>query len=149
MKKSTSTIVAIVTAFILTSGGICFAQASDDQTGKMGKMMSEQGMMGHQKKSDQGMMGRGHMKKGMMNRDQMGKGMMSKSMVATQDGGVVVMIGNRLYKFDQNLHLKKETEITIDYEGMKGMMMKMQKMGMEMDQETSGASEMSPSEDAE
>lgn len=137
MRKSI--IVAIITAFILTSGGICFAQASDDQTGKMGKMMSDQGMMGHQKKSDQGMMGR----------DQMGKGMMSKSMVATQDGGVVVMIGNRLYKFDQNLNLKKETEITVDYEGMKGMMMKMQKMRMEMDQELSGASGMSPSEDAE
>jgi hypothetical protein len=137
MKKSI--IVAIITAFILTSGDICFAQASDDQTGKMGKMMSAQGMMGHQKKSDQGMMGR----------DQMGKGMMSKSMVATQDGGVVVMIGNRLYKFDQNLNLKKETEITVDYEGMKGMMMKMQKMCMEMDQELSGASGMSPSEDAE
>ncbi len=137
MRKSI--IVAIITAFILTSGGICFAQASDDQTGKMGKMMSDQGMMGHQKKSDKGMMGR----------DQMGKGMMSKSMVATQDGGVVVMIGNRLYKFDQNLNLKKETEITVDYEGMKGMMMKMQKMRMEMDQELSGASGMSPSEDAE
>jgi hypothetical protein len=147
MRKST--IVAIVMAFILSSISICFAQASDDQTGKMGKMMSDQGMMGHQKKSDQGMMGRDQMGNGMMSRDQMGKGMMSKSMVATQDGGVVVMIGNRLYKFDQNLNLKKETEISVDYEGLKSMMMKMQKMGMGMDQEASGASEMSPSEDAE
>ncbi len=114
------TIIAILTAFILTSGGICFAQASDDQTGKMGTMMSGKDMMRHKGMSGQGMMGR----------DNMGKGMMSKSMVATQDGGVVVMIGNRLYKYDQNLNLKKEAEISVDYEGLKGMMMKMQNMDM-------------------
>lgn len=114
------TIIAIVMAFILTSVSICFAQASDDQTGKMGTMMSGKDMMGHQGMSDQDMMGRDHM----------GKGMMSNSMVATQDGGVVVMIGNRLYKYDQNLNLKKETEIPVDYEGLKGMMMKMENMGM-------------------
>jgi hypothetical protein len=62
----------------------------------------------------------------------MGNGMMSNSMVATQDGGVVVMIGNKLYKYDQNLSLKKETQISVDYEGLKSMMMKMQNMGMGM-----------------
>jgi len=113
---------AIVTAFILTSVSICFAQASDDQTGEMGTMMSGKSMMGHRGMSDQDMMGRDHM----------GKGMMSISMVATQDGGVVVMIGNRLYKYDQDLNLKKETEISIDYEGLKRMMMKMQNLGMGM-----------------
>lgn len=115
-------IIAIVTAFILTSAGICFAQASDDQTGKMGTMMSGKDMMGHKGMSGQDMMARDHM----------GKGMMSNSIVATQDGGVVVMIGNRLYKYDQNLNLKKELEISVDYEGLKGMMMKMQNMGMGM-----------------
>jgi hypothetical protein len=118
------TIIAIVTAFILTSGGMCFAQASDDQTGKMGTMMSGKSMMGHQ-----GMSGPGQ---GMMGRDHMSKGMMSISMVATQDGGVVVMIGNKLYKYDQNLSLKKETEISVDYEGLKSMMMKIQDMDMGM-----------------
>jgi hypothetical protein len=120
LRKSTT--VAIVTAFVLTSVGICFAQASDDQTGKMGTMMSGKSMMGHQGMSGQDM----------MNRDHMGKGMISNSMVATQDGGVVVMIGNRLYKYDQNLNLKKETEISVDYEGLKSMMMKMENMGMGM-----------------
>ncbi|MCF8112713.1 MAG: hypothetical protein K9K21_02545 [Desulfotignum sp.] len=120
MRKST--IVAIVTAFILTSVSICFAQESDDQTGKMGTMMSGKSRMGRQGMSGQDMMGRDHM----------GRGMMRISMVATQDGGVVVMIGNRLYKYDQNLSLKKETEISVDYEGLKGMMMKMQNMGMGM-----------------
>jgi hypothetical protein len=69
---------------------------------------------------------------GMMGRDHMSKGMMSISMVATQDGGVVVMIGNKLYKYDQNLSLKKETEISVDYEGLKSMMMKIQDMDMGM-----------------
>ena len=132
-------ITATVTAFILISGGICFAQTSDAQTGKMGKMMSGKGMMGHQGMSGQGMMGR----------EQMGKDMMGKSMVATQDGGVVVMIGNRLYKYDQNLDLKKETEISVDYEGLKDMMMKMRNMDTEMDLEAPGASKMAPSKNAE
>lgn len=103
---------------------MCFAQASDDQTGKMGTMMSGKSMMGNQ-----GMSGPGQ---GMMGRDHMSKGMMSISMVATQDGGVVVMIGNKLYKYDQNLSLKKETEISVDYEGLKSMMMKIQDMDMGM-----------------
>jgi hypothetical protein len=120
MRKST--IAAIVTAFIITSASICFTQTSDDQTGKMETMMSGNSMMGHQGKSYQNMMKRNHM----------GKCMMSNSMVATQDGGVVVMIGNKLYKYDQNLSLKKETEISVDYEGLKSMMMKMQNMGMGM-----------------
>jgi hypothetical protein len=121
-----STIVAMVMSFILTSASICFAQASDDQTGKMGTMMSGKDMMGHKGMSSQDMMARAHM----------GKGMMRNSMVATQDGGVVVMIGNRLYKYDQNLNLKKETQISVDYEGLKGMMMKIQNMGMVPSEDT-------------
>ena len=50
--------------------------------------------------------------------------MMGKSMVATTDGGVVVMLGNKLFKYDKNLVLKNEAELKIDKEAMHGMMEK-------------------------
>jgi hypothetical protein len=67
---------------------------------------------------------------GMMNRPDKGCSMMSmhsmmgmmSSIVATSDGGVVVMIGNKLYKYDKNLNLVKETEIKLDMKGMQRMM---------------------------
>ncbi len=50
---------------------------------------------------------------------------MSKEMVGTEDGGVIVLIGNKLLKYDKNLDLKKEVEIQIDMKAMKKMMMQM------------------------
>jgi len=50
--------------------------------------------------------------------------MMGKSLVATADGGVVVWLGNKLFKYDKDLVLQKEVEIKIDIEGMQKMMKK-------------------------
>jgi hypothetical protein len=44
--------------------------------------------------------------------------MMGKSMIATTDGGVVVMVGDKLMKFDKDLNLVKEIKIKMDIEGM-------------------------------
>jgi len=44
--------------------------------------------------------------------------MMGASMIATQDGGVVVMMGDKLMKFDRDLNLVKEAKIKMDFEGM-------------------------------
>jgi hypothetical protein len=55
--------------------------------------------------------------------------MMGKSLVATPDGGVVVWLGNKLFKYDKNLVLQKEGEIKIDMEGMQKMMEKCQMSG--------------------
>jgi hypothetical protein len=49
---------------------------------------------------------------------------MMGNLVATSDGGVVVMMGNRLYKYDKNLNLIKETEMKIDMKSMHEMMKK-------------------------
>jgi hypothetical protein len=49
--------------------------------------------------------------------------MMGKSMIATTDGGVVVMIGDKLMKFDKDLNLVKETKIKMDIEGMEKPML--------------------------
>jgi hypothetical protein len=47
-----------------------------------------------------------------------GKGMMGmmkpSSIVASNDGGVIVMTGNKLQKYDKNLNLVKEVEIKVD-----------------------------------
>jgi hypothetical protein len=44
--------------------------------------------------------------------------MMRPIIIATEDGGVVVMIANKLMKFDKNLALVGETKIKMDFEGM-------------------------------
>jgi hypothetical protein len=44
--------------------------------------------------------------------------MMRPIIIATSDGGVVVMMGDKLMKFDRELNLVKETKIKMDIEGM-------------------------------
>jgi len=60
-----------------------------------------------------------HMNKGMM--------MEGKKLVATQDGGAILMIGNKLIKYDASMNLVKEVEIKIDMEAMKSAMEEMKK----------------------
>ena len=50
-----------------------------------------------------------------------------KELLATQDGGVVLMTGNRLIKYDAQLNIVKETEIKIDMEAMQKAMEEMKK----------------------
>ena len=89
---------AVVMLCVIVCAGVSFAGESDksDQCHK-GHEMMKCGMM------PCGMMGMGHMA---------GK-MMKKDMIATNDGGVVVMIGKRLLKYDKNLKLVKEVEIAM------------------------------------
>ena len=110
-------LLAIITGCILISTGLCIAQS--EQTGHMGHMMGQK-----MKKRDQ-MQSRCPMGKRMGMDNMPMCGMMGKTMVPSDDGGVIVMIGNKLYKYDKNLELKKEVELTIDYENMKKMMMEM------------------------
>ena len=72
--------------------------------------------------------------------------MMQKQMVAASDGGVIVLAGNKLYKYDKNLNLVKEAEIKIDVEGMKKMMGQMKekcakKMQMMQEEKSEPAAE--------
>lgn len=50
----------------------------------------------------------------MMDKPMMMGGMMGHNLVATSDGGVVLMMGNRLYKYDKNLAAIKDVEVKID-----------------------------------
>ncbi len=47
--------------------------------------------------------------------------MVNSSMVATSDGGVVILIGNKLVKYDKKLKLVRETEVRVDWESWRKM----------------------------
>jgi hypothetical protein len=49
---------------------------------------------------------------------------------STQDGGFVVIMGNKIMKYDKNVDLKKEVEIKVDTTAMKKMMQQMQQCPM-------------------
>lgn len=86
MKKSIAAITAVV---VLGVTGMAFANMKDKEM-----MEGKGGMMG--------MMDKGMMMKGMMNKT---------SMVAANDGGVIILNGQKLSKYDANLNLVKEVEI--------------------------------------
>ena len=53
------------------------------------------------------------------------KSMACPSIIATEDGGVVIMAYNKLTKYDKELNFVKEAEIKIDTESMKKAMTQM------------------------
>ena len=114
--KKTGLVLATVFAMVLLPA--VFSSAEEPGMG----MMKEEGKAGmmqmhHMGKGKKGMMGSMH---GMMM-----KSMMEKSMVATSDGGVIVLSGNKLTKYDKNLNVVKEVEIAVDMEGAQKQMMQM------------------------
>jgi hypothetical protein len=123
-KQKRITIIAMV-AVLLAVGWAYFAFAADP-------MMKGKGMM-----DSNDMM----MQKGMMGQPMMGKpmpmmcpmhmmmcqGMMQKDIVATSDGGAIVMVDNKLLKYDKDLNLVKEAELKIDMKAMQDKMMQMMK----------------------
>ena len=106
MKKTIC--LATVTVLIFAFSAVSFAEyAGQTKKHKMGKQMKA-GIC----KKHAGLM----MKK-----------MMSGQMVATKDGGVVVMMGNRLLKYDKDLNLKKEVKIRLDCSAMHKKMQRKEK----------------------
>jgi hypothetical protein len=118
MKKS----LLIITSIVLLVSALTLSLAKESGQTKdstQGKM-AEGGTMGKQHvMSKEQMMGSCPMCRSMMS------SMMGKSLIATADGGVVVMVCNKLMKFDKDLNLVKETEMQIDMEGMQKKMMQM------------------------
>ena len=117
MKNGMAIITAVV---VLTVTGLAFAQMND----KGGSMMDKGdkgGMMGG------GMMGGGMMGKGgmMMGMHGMMMKMMEKSVTATSDGGIVIVAGDKITKYDKDLNLVKEVELKSNMEAMQKMMSQM------------------------
>jgi len=95
MKKTVSLIIFMVFAVVCTT--VVFAEES----AKMSNHMMQKKMMMH---------GMGMCPMHIM--------MMKKELVPTQDGGVVIMMGNKLFKYDKDLKFVKEAEVKMDMDGM-------------------------------
>ena len=135
------TLIAMMTS--LSASSLSFAE---DMKGMGGDSSSQQ---------NQAMMGRGMMGKGMMGGKMMGmhmmmKMMMEKSVVATSDGGVVVVAGNKITKYDKDLKVVKEAEVKMDMEAMgknmEEMMAKCPMMQKMKEKEQPGETESVPTD---
>jgi hypothetical protein len=129
MKKSTLLVAVVLFSVIFMS----FALAQDrkapakdkdeTKTGMMNKQeMGKPGMMNKKEMGETGMMGSNDMCGTMMG------SMMGHCMVASGDGGVIVMMGDKLMKYDRDLNLVKEVEVAIDMEHMSARMAQMMAM---------------------
>lgn len=79
------------------------------------------------------------------------KTMTERSIVATEDGSVVVMVGNRLSKYNKDLELVKEVEMKSDAEDTYKKMQEMKEkcpMCQEMTKMMFGSSEENKASDA-
>ena len=123
--------VLVLTAALVLYSGWTFAQ----DTG-----MKKNGMMDKAEMMAGDMMGKGMMGKGMC---PMMKSMMERSVVATSDGGVIVLSGCTLTKYDKNLNMVKEAQIKCDMMKKGCPMMGHGKMGM-MDDDDDDADEKAP-----
>lgn len=57
----------------------------------------------------------------------MGMMMCNRTMVTTEDGGVIILAGCKLVKYDEELNKVKEAQVEMDVEAMKAQMQKMMK----------------------
>ena len=122
--------MAVLSAVYISAeekSGAMMGRGMMDEKGDM--MMGGHGMMGRGMMDEKdGMMmgGRGMM--GMMGMCPMMKSMMERTVVATGDGGIIVVTGNKLTKYDKDLNVVKEIELKMDMEGMQKMMDNMKSM---------------------
>lgn len=94
---------------VIFVAGTSFVSA-DEIKGSMGRGMTGKGMMG------KGKIGGKMMMHGMM------KSMMERTVLTTADGGIIIVQGNKLTKYDKNLNVIKEVELKTDFDSMHGMM---------------------------
>lgn len=111
------TVIAVFTTSLALS-----ATAAEHGEGHMGEGRMEDGRMmrggrmrGMMMEEDEEMM------EGMPMMRQMMARMMQPQMVAAADGGVFVMVGNMLHKYDENLELVTKTELEVSEEDMEKM----------------------------
>ena len=113
--------ILIILGALIVSTGLAVAQ---DKKGEMRPMGEKKGM-GMMDMMGGGMMDKGMMGGKMMMCQGMMHSMMNKSIVPTGDGGIILLSGNNLSKYDKDLNLVKSVEIKTDMEGMQKMMSQM------------------------
>lgn len=114
--------VILIAGILFIATGFSSLSFAQGNTGmKCDKSMTGKDMMKSNMMAKGEMMGKSPMQAMLM------KAMMEKSIIATTDGGVIVLVGNKLIKYDKNLNVMKEVEIKIDMEAMQKDMMEMMK----------------------
>jgi hypothetical protein len=133
-------VMAVVSIIVAAGSYMAFAQQDTNMPSRRPGRTMNRGMT--QDANTPGARGRGMMGGGMaQRRNMMGArmGMMrmcdthrmvaqsiaQETIVPTTDGGVVIMVGNKLMKYDSSLNLIKEMELKIDYEAMQQQMQEM------------------------
>jgi len=112
--------VAVPVALLIAVGTYGVLAQQDSQTPTSpGGMGRGPGMMRG------GMMGQGGHMPGCAMCGMMTGAMMWKTMTATPDGGVIIAVGNRLIKYDNQLNVVKDTEMKIDMNQMYSSVQKM------------------------
>ena len=102
-------IVAVPLALLAMVGSYGVLAQQDAQTSQQPSGMMGRGM---------GMTGQGGQMQGCAMCGMMTGAMMMKTMTATPDGGVIVAVGNRLIKYDNQLNVVKDTEMKVDMNQM-------------------------------
>ena len=104
---------------VLALVGFAAVSFGEEPAGAKEEKGSTGGMMGKEMMEHKGMMGGEH--KGMMGHGMMCplcSSMMERQVVATGDGGFVVILGSKAMKYDKDLNVVKETELKMDVQGM-------------------------------
>ena len=123
------TMIMAVIVFAVAAGLYYVFAATQNEGGMMdggmmrGRMMDSNDMTKNQMWRNREMMDR----RNMMGMYPMGGMMYGASLAATEDGGALVLMGNKLCKYDKDLNLVKEVEIKMDWEKMNKTMMEHQK----------------------
>jgi len=114
--------VMFIAAVVLAAGALTwsFAQQPEETQGTTGEM-GKNAPAGWRR----AMMGKERMMPMCPMHHMMMGAMMSRSIVATGDGGVIVMASEKLMKFDKDLNLVKEVQVSIDMEAMQNKMNQM------------------------
>lgn len=120
MKKYMSIFLAGVLVAVFCS----LSLAEEKKEGRIRQVMMQGGMSGQKgMMGEEGaMMGKGKMVVGCPVHGMMMKQMMDREVIAAADGGVIILAGNKLAKYDKELNLVKEVEIKADLAGMQKVM---------------------------
>jgi hypothetical protein len=110
MKKS-FVIAGVGVVVAAAASYVAFGQASSD--GMMGREASRQNMSGNDATTMR--------LRGMMAQS-MAESMARQTVVAMPDGGVMVLAGGKLMKYDSGLNLVKEVPLKMDFEDMRQQM---------------------------
>jgi hypothetical protein len=127
-------IVVVVAVMVAAGSYAAFARQDGNMPGRRGAMMGRgmmedgnmpAGRMGERGMMDgrRGMMGR---RMGMMRmcdtHRMVAEAMTRQTVVPTSDGGIVVVAGGKLAKYDASLNLVKETDLKVDYNALEQKM---------------------------